>query len=114
MLNWNWKNKIGELDIVSYGKKFTVNLYRCNGLIAMIYEFDDEGVEKYTMYNFWSDKSHMMNCLGLSKGYKENIHDNQFIELRMIHCKEQEVIYSAISKAYWSNDITLRIIKSAI
>lgn len=62
-LNWNWNNKIGELEIESYGKKHVINIYKGNALAIFINEWtSDDGVEKYTMYNFFCDKEHFKNC----------------------------------------------------
>lgn len=114
-LNWNWKDKIGEMDVVSYRDTsiITLNIYKCNGLAVILNEFKDkEGVEKYTMWGFFADKEHMLNCLGLKKGYTENIYASDVIELRMIKCKEQETMFQAFARASWNKDLTMKILKT--
>ncbi|MBR2312004.1 MAG: hypothetical protein IKA46_01780 [Clostridia bacterium] len=62
-INWNWKDKIGELAIKQGDKHFTINVYKCNGLAIFIHEFtNDEGVEQYNVYNFFCDKEHFRRC----------------------------------------------------
>lgn len=112
-LNWNWKDKIGEMKIRDWkdeNNSFTVNIYKCNGLAVFLYEFNDDGVEKYTMWGFFADKEHMKNCLGLNKG-TENIYSREILELRMSKCKEQETMFQAFSIAQFEQDISLIIQK---
>lgn len=62
-LRWDWNKKIGELQIKQDEKEFTINVYQGNALAIFISEWkDSEGVEKYSMYNFFCDKEHFRNC----------------------------------------------------
>ena len=38
----------------------------------MLWEYEEDGIEKYSMHNFFADKEHAKNMLGLSKGYTDN------------------------------------------
>lgn len=62
-LNWQWNEKIGELEIAQEingeMKDFTISLYTGNATLIMLHECD----KRWTMYNFFADKKHMMNCL---------------------------------------------------
>ena len=58
-LNWSWDNKIGELLINQDGREFTISIYQGNALAIFISEFTNkEGVEQYSIYNFFCDKEH--------------------------------------------------------
>ena len=62
-LRWDWKHKIGELLIKQGEKEFTINVYQGNALAIFISEWtNSEGVEQYSMYNFFCDKEHFRNC----------------------------------------------------
>ena len=68
-LNWNWNGKIGEVTIKEHyaGETFKVNLYEGNAFLIFIYEFTEDGKEKYNVWSFWADREHAKNCLGISK-----------------------------------------------
>ena len=63
-LTWDWNNKIGELLIKQRDREFTMSVYEGNALAIFLHEFtDDDGVEKYNMYQFFCDKEHFKNCV---------------------------------------------------
>lgn len=65
-VNWNWKDKIGTIK----RGDTELSIYAgSNCLAVLLYEWED----KYQFYNFFNDKTHLRNCLGLSKGYTENL-----------------------------------------
>ena len=62
-LNWNWNEKIGELQIRQEEKEFTISIYKGNALAIFIHEYvNKEGEEVYSMYIFFCDKEHFKNC----------------------------------------------------
>ena len=62
-IQWEWKNKIGELDIEQDDKKFTMSVYTGNALMIFLHEWINmDGEEVYTMYSFFCDKEHFKNC----------------------------------------------------
>ncbi|MBP3402250.1 MAG: hypothetical protein J6K85_04225 [Clostridia bacterium] len=62
-LRWDWDKKIGELLIKQDDKEFNIDVYQGNALAIFINEWTDkDGVEKYSMYNFFCDKEHFKNC----------------------------------------------------
>ena len=59
-LNWNWDNKIGELEYLNYnGKLSKISIYQGNALMIFIWETE----ETYQMYNFFCDKAHLRNVI---------------------------------------------------
>ena len=62
-LRWDWNNKIGELLVKQGENEFTINIYQGNALAIFISEWtNDNGVEQYSLYNFFHDKEHFKNC----------------------------------------------------
>ena len=117
-IEWNWNEKIGEVTILqTYGGKsreFTQNLYNGNAYLIFIREWtEDDGVEKYEVCNFWLDKSHMKNCLGLNKkgGYGNNIHSYDGYRITKFRlskkCRNLKEIIDAITQAF--DNITIEI-----
>lgn len=111
MLTWNWKDKIGKWVISQNGKEFELNIYECNGLAVILDEFQNaNGEEVYNLYGFFSDKTHLKNCLGLSKDFPENIYTNELLRIELIRCKTSNILASEILKAKWTNDIEIKLI----
>lgn len=122
-LNWSWSEKCGEATLVqTYTDKsgndvvneFTLSLYTGNACLIMLYEYVEDGVEKYSMADFWADKQHMKNCLGLNKkdGYTENIHDRDCsritkFKLHKTKCRYLKDIVAAVTQAF--DNITIEI-----
>ena len=77
-VNWNWKQKMGELTLADpQGQKYKINLYQGNCLCVLIYDFKEEKTNKamYTFYGFWGDTTHLKACLGLVGG-KDNLYSH--------------------------------------
>lgn len=88
-LNWDWKDKIGELTIkqkqTENGKdtwnRYKISLYEGNALLIMLYEFKtDDGKEMWDMWSFWSDKTHAKRMLGLDKRWKDTYGKNTYVK----------------------------------
>lgn len=66
-INWNWKDKIGELKVrrVFSGEieEFSISIYEGNADLIFIYEFEENGVKKYTLFNFFCDLQHLKRCV---------------------------------------------------
>lgn len=71
-LQWRWEEKVGTIDIFNYDEVRTYQLYQGNAFLIMLWEYEEDGIEKYSMHNFFADKEHAKNMLGLSKGYTDN------------------------------------------
>ena len=68
-LNWQWSDKLGEVEYID-GSKST--LYKGNAHMIAINHLPDD---MYTLAWFTADRDHFKNMLGLTKGY-----DNAFRE----------------------------------
>ena len=119
-LNWNWKDKIGEIEyavtIPDEGeKKYTLSLYEGNAYLIMIHEYKDEnGADMYELFGFFTDYAHMKNCLGLNKkdGYTDNQYESGFsritkIRLNKAKCRYIKDIVPALVQAF--DNLTVEI-----
>lgn len=81
-INWNWNDKMGK---VTDERGFVSNLYRGNCFMIAINEFtNNEGIKQYSLAWFFADETHLKNCLGLTKEYKENsINDYHWKEFEL-------------------------------
>lgn len=63
-LNWNWSDKIGELEYTDReNRKFIVNIYEGNALMIFIYEYIQNEANMYSMFSFFCDQEHLNNLL---------------------------------------------------
>ncbi len=87
MVNWNWKEKMGVMYIIQPNTeigdfKFKVNIYNGNCLGVLIYDYKNEETKKdmYRFWGFWNNLEHLKNCLGLTKGYNDNIYIDEGVQ----------------------------------
>ena len=66
-LQWDWNKKSGTVTQVYGGKEYTSNFYEGNALMIVTNEFEENGVERYTVIWFFTGKDHAERCLGLQK-----------------------------------------------
>lgn len=62
-LQWNWKDKMGKMTIKQKEKTYDLNIYAGNALAVFICEYEQNGEERYTLYNFFADKEHCGNII---------------------------------------------------
>lgn len=94
-IQWHWDEKIGTVDIFNYDEVKTYSLYQGNAFLIIIYEFTgDDGKDKYQMHGFFGDKEHAKNCLGLSKGYDDNIYNSEYEQIRKIRINKAKYKYT--------------------
>lgn len=114
-LHWRWEDKVGEAVIRQQGdKEYTMSLYEGNAFLIMLWEWEEDGEEKWNMYTFFADEQHMKNCLGLNKkGGYENIFDgrDELVKIRINKAKYHytEKLVKALVKAF--DNITIEIYK---
>jgi len=120
-LYWDWKEKCGEATIVQGLKgreprEFTLSLYEGNAFLILIYEYTEDGKEKYNLNGFFVDKTHMKRCLGIDKRYKEtygdNIYDDSFSKMTKIRinkakCRHYKDIVTAFAEAFENIEIEI-------
>ena len=120
-LTWDFNEKVGEAtflqDYNGEQKTYTVNLYVGNAYLIFIYEFKDVQ-DRYSLFGFFADKTHMNRCLGIDKKYKATYGDNMYekphdklttirlnkAKLNSTHLKE---IVTAFSEAFDSINIQI-------
>lgn len=119
-LRWDWDEKCGEATLVQMhegeeDREFKLSLYTGNACLIMLHEFVEDGEERYSLVNFWADKDHMKNCLGLNKrqGYTENIHDTPYqtftkFKLNKKKCRYFKDIVAALTQAF--DNITIEVV----
>ena len=91
-IQWRWDEKIGEAivrqSIGDKTKDFTKSIYDGNCFMIFLNEWNEDGVDKYSLYSFFADERHAKICLGLDKReeYAGNIFNdglNTLIKLRI-------------------------------
>ena len=110
-LNWQWKDKCGELET----DQGTLTLYQGNAYLIMLNEFEERGQQYYSLYGFFDDKVHMKRCLGLlpKEGYSDNLYDGHFkaIRLNKAKCIHWREIVAAFAEAF--DEIRIEVFKDA-
>lgn len=116
-LNWNfdkpaglWTIPAGVPGMDTKKKETTFNLYCGNAYLIVL----SETKEEYNLVTFWCDKDHMKNCLGLSRGYRQNIYtdwEGSHIFLYEDNCPHARQIADALFRAF--DNITVTIQKHA-
>lgn len=74
-LNWNWKDRVGDLTLTSRGKEYVNTLYDGNAYLIILSEYEEDGTEYYDLRGFFADKEHAQRCLGIKKGYETYGHN---------------------------------------
>lgn len=117
MVNWLWSDKMGELQFQYKGAdnktyKYKYNIYAANCLGCYMSEWVEvdkttgKKQGKYCFQGFWSDKDHLLRCLGLKKSRysrdePENIYpDLKKLKLNTYFKKDIEIISSCFIKAF--------------
>ena len=62
-LQWKWSDKMGKITIKQREKVDDVNIYAGNALAIFICEYEQNGEERYVLYNFFADKKHCDNII---------------------------------------------------
>ena len=108
-LHWEWNEKCGELTVRQTDGKgktedYSITLYEGNALLIMLYEYEDEGVDKCSLFSFFTDKQHMRGCLGLAKNSNGNIFQDNGQTVTKIRLNKSK-------SRYWK-DITTAFIQA--
>jgi hypothetical protein len=82
----------------------------------MLYEYHNERTDQdeYTLFNFFADKQHMKNCLGLNRkdGFTNNLFNDPRQTLKSIRINKKKYRYTkdlvaALTQAF--DDITIEL-----
>ena len=113
-LNWRWDERCGEAVIQQNEKDWTVSLYQGNAFLIFLYEYQEDGQNMYQLYNFWADKQHMKNCLGLNQkeGYGGNMFNEAGCKMKRIRINKGKFRYTkeltqALVQAF--DDLTIEL-----
>ena len=93
-VNWRWDEKIGTIDIFNYDKVVTYQLYQGNCFLIMLYEYEEDGKDMWSMHNFFVDKEHAKNCFGISKGYDDNLFNHDRYKIKKIRLNKGKYRYT--------------------
>lgn len=95
-LQFNTKNEIGQIDLPNRdGSYTTCQIYGGNALAIIVTQTEKE----YQLQGFFGDKEHLYRCLGLAKGYEQNIYEgSKNIRLNTFY-KEAVTLLQAFNKA---------------
>ena len=109
---WSWDEKCGEATfMVQFGnglEEITSNLYKGNAYLIFVNEFEEDGVAKYSLNNFWVDEQHMKNSLGLNPKRGEDNY-NYFdqpryrmtkIRINKAKCRYWKKIIAALAQSF--------------
>ena len=94
-LYWDWDKKIGTVDIFNYDEVRTYQLYQGNAFLIMLWEFEEDGKDKYAMHSFFVDKEHAKRMLGLGKdAEEENVFNTKYEQMRKIRINKSKYRYT--------------------
>ena len=117
-LHWQWNEKCGEAVIGrepgGQYEEFTVSLYQGNAFLIMLCEWEDHGEKLWSMWNFFADRQHMKNCLGLNRkdGFTNNLFNDPRQTIKSIRINKKKYRYTkdlvaALAQAFDSITIEL-------
>lgn len=97
-LQWDWSAKIGKMTIKQKDKTYDLNIYAGNALAIFICEYEQNGEERYVLYNFFADKKH---CDNIIKSGKRLFSDEVVnIELNMWYMDAQKLLKILVKNGY--------------
>lgn len=63
-IQWNFKDKMGEMTMERKGKKYQINIYKGNCLAVFLSEYQNEkGEDMYSLYSFFADEQHLKRMI---------------------------------------------------
>lgn len=107
-IEWKWSAKCGEATFRREdGYTYNVNLYVGNCFLIMVYEYKDDGREKYNLSSFFVDEEHMERCL------KNNIFSEYetltAITINKAKCRNYKKIVALLAE--YMDDIDISVYK---
>ena len=97
-LQWKWTDKMGKMTIKQKEKVYDVNIYAGNALAIFICEYEQNGEERYVVYNFFADKKH---CDNIIKDGKRLFSDEVVsIELNLFYKSAKTLLNILVKNGY--------------
>ena len=107
-ITWHWDEKCGEATFRrENGSTYNVDLYVGNCFLIMIYEFKEDGVDKYTLSSFFVDDGHMERCLkdNIFTGYEKLVS----ISINKAKCRNYKKIVVLLTE--YMDDVEIKVYK---
>ena len=97
-LQWKWSDKMGKITIKQREKVYDVNIYAGNALAIFIYEYEQNGKERYGLYNFFAGEDH---CNNIIKNDKRLFSDDIVnIELNLYYKSAKTLLNILVKNGY--------------
>lgn len=97
-LQWKWSDKMGKITIKQREKVYDVNIYAGNALAIFICEYEQNGEERYVLYNFFAGEDH---CNNIIKNDKRLFSDEIVnIELNLYYKSAQTLLNILVKNGY--------------
>lgn len=89
---------MGKMTIKQKEKVYDVNIYAGNALAIFICEYEQNGEERYVLYNFFADKKH---CDNIIKDGKQLFSDEVVsIELNLFYKSAKTLLNILVKNGY--------------
>lgn len=89
---------MGKITIKQKETTFDVNIYNGNALAIFISEFEQDGEDRYILYNFFVDKKHCDNIV--KKGKQLFTDEVVSIELNLFYKSAQTLLNILVKNGY--------------
>ena len=113
-LQWDWDEKIGEVTVEETfngeTRQIVESLYEGNAFLIFINEWEEGEKKMYSLCNFFLDKVHAKNCLGLVAGKRNMFTGYMTIKKLRIdksRSRNYKDIVAMFAQAF--NDITIEL-----
>lgn len=97
-LQWKWTDKMGKMAIKQKEKTFDVNIYAGNALAIFICEYEQDGEQRYILYNFFADKAHCDNII--RNGKRLFTDEVVSVEINLYHKSAQTLLNIFVKNGY--------------
>lgn len=107
-LTWKWDEKCGEATFKRKdGYTYTVNLYVGNAFLITLYEYKENGEDRYSLDTFFLDEDHMRRCLENEIFTKYSV--LTAITINKAKCRNYKKIVALLAE--YMDDIDIRVYK---
>ena len=97
-LQWKWSGKMGKMTIKQKENVYDVNIYNGNALAIFICEYEQNGEERYILYDFFADSKHCENIVkNGGKLFSDEVVD---IQLNIWYLHAQKLLKILVKNGY--------------